>query len=119
MRSISSTFAIFSISLFLIGSPVSAKDDDDPENPCPDCSTLEVGALTNSLTGKYINSIPVARIPNNGYGHSGHDASNTALFRLGAASIDDLGGWAYDSTTGEVRVNCTDDDSRGIPWASH
>ena len=86
--------------------------DNEGVYPVDDLSSLLVN-------GKYLNEIPVVKIPLTPHRNSVKivtPASETAL-------ISDTGGWAYSNTTtdfewGHLAVNCNHQDSAGNNWSN-
>ncbi len=75
----------------------------------------QLASLT--LSGKYLAQIGVARTPNY---HSDNSAETDALL----TAVSDAGTWLYDNTTGDANignmlVNCTHTDSKGISWTAY
>jgi len=81
--------------------------------------------------GKYINSIPLAKVPANGAAGSGHADSSAVAAIANAAAVADGAGWAYhniaadSSVFGEFVVSCTHEDIKGnantglsTPWST-
>ncbi|MDD2774226.1 MAG: prepilin-type N-terminal cleavage/methylation domain-containing protein [Elusimicrobiales bacterium] len=76
-----------------------------------------------SLMPKYLQDIPMAKIPPNHPDNSTVTAANSASYNAGS----DAGGWAYNNVSGEVAggyswgsvvVSCTHTDSKGVRWSS-
>jgi prepilin-type N-terminal cleavage/methylation domain-containing protein len=74
-----------------------------------------------SLMPKYLQEIPMAKIPPLAPDSSAVAAGNSA------AAFTDAGGWAYDNDStnlsgwfmwGNVNVNCTRTDSKGLNWSA-
>ena len=78
--------------------------------------------LTSLTVGnKYMNAIPVAKLPQVTGLNTGHADSNTVTPTTG---VGDVGGWEYDNTTtdgnwGRVLAACTHSDSRATQWSSY
>ena len=73
-------------------------------------------ALT--LGGKYMTSIPVSKTPN-------YHTDTASMFQGSiAGGFQDLGGWIYDSvpgdqTYGNIWVDCTHTDTKGLVWTTY
>ena len=93
----------------------------------------QITALTDQA--KYINEIPVAKLPGTGHADSGtvnvYSSATVAGLFLGGAVAEDSGGWAYfnDPTAtaqwGTFVANCTHEDIKGrgsdtitTPWTT-
>jgi general secretion pathway protein G len=75
------------------------------------------GLAALTISGKYLTSIPVTRLPNY---HGDVAFTNAGLFT--AMSGD--GGWyldnvAADANVGQIIVNCSHTDSKGTVWSAY
>ena len=81
----------------------------DLEGSYPD----NMASLT--LSGKYLQSVPVAKAPNY------HGDTSTVIL---TSAANDGKGWAYNNVAGtadygNVLVNCTHTDSKGSVWTAY
>lgn len=89
----------------------------DTEGSYP-TDTLE----TLTTGNKYMNTIPVAKLPAVTGLNTGHGDTNTVNATL--ATNTDTGGWAYDNTAtdsnwGRLLTACSHSDSRATRWTSY
>lgn len=73
-------------------------------------------ALT--INGKYLASIPFAKVPNY------HPDASSESTGSPAAAVTDQGGWAYtnnstDGNFGSLWVNCSHTDTKGTNWTTY
>jgi prepilin-type N-terminal cleavage/methylation domain-containing protein len=74
-----------------------------------------------TVSNKYMNSIPVAKLPSVTGFNAGHPDTSLVTTETTPA---EHGGWSYDHITtdsnwGRVLVACTHSDSRGVRWTSY
>ena len=82
--------------------------------------TDNLASLTTQ--GKYLTTIPVAKLPASANLNTGH-ADSPGVTQTSTVSTD-VGGWQYDSTNGDtnwgrVLVACSHSDSKGNLWTSY
>lgn len=73
-----------------------------------------VQVLSLTVNGKYLTSVPYAKVPS-------YHGDTSAEDDGGAAAPNDQGGWAYDNVQadnnfGTLWVNCTHTDTKGTIW---